>query len=154
MSGSDSTRLSTADREDAVSVLGGHFAEGRLTADEYEERVTATLAAKTRGELRALFVDLPPPHPVALGTHVPAPPPPAAVVPVTTSEKSKIVAGVLQIALPFGVGRFYTGHTGLAVAQLLVCLFTFGAAAIWPVIDGILLLIRGGVDAQGRRLAT
>src|SRR5215203_5267376 len=37
------------------------------------------------------------------------------------SDKSKMVAGLLQIFLgSFGVGRFYTGHIGLAVAQLLL----------------------------------
>lgn len=73
-------------------------------------------------------------------------------LPVVYSDKSKITAGVLQIVLPFGVGRFYAGHTGIAIAQLLVTLFTFGLGAIWSFIDGIQLLIDGGNDGQGRRL--
>src|SRR3954453_13832902 len=36
------------------------------------------------------------------------------------SDKSKVVAGLLQILLPFGVGRFYIGDTGIGVAQLIV----------------------------------
>ena len=36
------------------------------------------------------------------------------------SDKSKIVAGILQLFLGgFGAGRFYTGHTGMAVAMIL-----------------------------------
>ncbi|SDZ43807.1 TM2 domain-containing protein [Micromonospora pattaloongensis] len=66
------------------------------------------------------------------------------------SDKSKVVAGILGILLgTFGVGRFYTGHIGLGVAQLLVGWFTCG---LWGIIDGILILVKGGVDAQGRRL--
>lgn len=66
------------------------------------------------------------------------------------SDKSKVVAGLLGILLgAFGAGRFYTGHTGIAVAQLLVGWFTCG---LWGVIDGIIILVNGGTDAQGRIL--
>jgi TM2 domain-containing membrane protein YozV len=69
------------------------------------------------------------------------------------SDKSKVIAGVLGITVGgFGAGRFYTGHTGIAVAQLVVTLVTCGLGAFWGVIDGILLLINGGTDAQGRQL--
>lgn len=69
------------------------------------------------------------------------------------SDKTKLVAGLLGIFLGgFGVGRFYTGHTGLGVAQLLVSVFTCGFGAIWGLIDGIMILVNGGTDAQGRVL--
>ena len=69
------------------------------------------------------------------------------------SDKSKLVAGLLGIFLGgFGVGRFYTGHTGLAVGQLLVTLFTCGLGSLWGLIDGIMILVNGGTDAQGRIL--
>jgi TM2 domain-containing membrane protein YozV len=69
------------------------------------------------------------------------------------SDKSKVVAGVLGIALGgFGAGRFYTGHTGIAVAQLLVTLVTCGLGHFWGLIDGIMILVNGGTDAQGRVL--
>jgi len=35
------------------------------------------------------------------------------------SDKQKLVAGLLQILVGFGVCRFYTGHTQMAVAQLI-----------------------------------
>jgi hypothetical protein len=66
------------------------------------------------------------------------------------SDKSKMIAGLLQIFLGyFGVGRFYTGHIGIAVAQLLLGWLTCG---IWPLIDGILMLMGKVTDAQGRPL--
>lgn len=69
------------------------------------------------------------------------------------SDKSKLVAGLLQIFLGgFGIGRFYLGYTGLGVAQLLVTIFTCGLGGIWGFIDGILILVKGGTDAQGRPL--
>jgi TM2 domain-containing membrane protein YozV len=69
------------------------------------------------------------------------------------SDKSKVVAGVLGIALGgFGAGRFYTGHTSTAVAQLLVTIFTCGLGHFWGLVDGIMILVNGGTDAQGRVL--
>ncbi len=64
------------------------------------------------------------------------------------SDKSRIAAGVLQLALPFGIGRFYIGDTAIGIAQLLTC----GGCGIWSLIDGIILLVNGGTDAQGRKL--
>ncbi len=69
------------------------------------------------------------------------------------SDKTKLAAGLLGIFLGgFGVGRFYTGHTGLGVAQLLVSVFTCGLGSLWGLIDGIMILVNGGTDAQGRVL--
>jgi hypothetical protein len=60
---------------------------------------------------------------------------------------SKLTAGLLQILLTFGTSRCYTG---MAVGQLLVVLFTGGLGAIWPIIDGIILLASGDIDPHGR----
>jgi hypothetical protein len=156
----DALRIGTAEREEAMRVLGEHFAEGRLTTDEYESRVSDALGAETRAHLRPLFEDLPAPRPTCLlpplvpylYDHPYAAPIGYARPDLVPSPKSKVMAGVLQIVLPFGIGRFYTGHVGLALAQLFVFLFTIGVGAIWPIIDGILLLINGGTDSYGRTL--
>ena len=72
---------------------------------------------------------------------------------VPYSDKTKLVAGLLQVVVPLGIGRLYMGHTGLGVAQLLVTIFTCGIGAIWPFIDGILILVNDDVtDAEGRPL--
>ncbi|SFC61134.1 TM2 domain-containing protein [Streptomyces aidingensis] len=66
------------------------------------------------------------------------------------SSKTKLVAGLLQLLVGgLGAGRFYTGHYGLAVGQLLTC----GGLGIWALIDGIYLLVKEGVtDSDGRVL--
>ena len=55
----DSLRVSDAERDATVRVLGDHAAVGRLTLDELEERAGQALTAKTRGDLAALTSDLP-----------------------------------------------------------------------------------------------
>ncbi|WP_182523746.1 TM2 domain-containing protein [Nocardioides dongkuii] len=68
------------------------------------------------------------------------------------SEKSKLVAGLLQILLPLGIGRFYLGDSGMGVAQLLVTIFTCGVGGLWPFIDGIIILATDSKDSQGLML--
>ena len=61
----DQIRVSDADRERVTARLRDHYAEGRLTESELDERVSAALSAKTFGDLRPLMVDLPGPAPVS-----------------------------------------------------------------------------------------
>jgi TM2 domain-containing membrane protein YozV len=69
------------------------------------------------------------------------------------SDKSKVVAGILQITLGgFGAGRFYIGDYKIAVTQLIVTILTCGLGHIWGIIDGVLILVNGGTDGQGRIL--
>lgn len=166
-------RIGTAEREQAVKALGDHFAEGRLDPQEFEERVAAAYAARTADELDRLFDDLPragprpqhavPPHTAPYPTPYPTPYPPAhggydpqaphGREPGTGqpySDRSKVVAGVLQLVLPFGVGRLYSGHTGIGVAQLLLAFF--GIGVFWAFIDGIVILVGRPTDPHGRPL--
>ena len=128
----------------------------------------------------------PPPYPTTSFPYPPQPPvaygPPVVaypgygVDPVTglpLSDKSKVVAGLLQLLLGFflclgGIGRLYAGHTGLGAAQLvislvawvaLICgawlifpLVVFFGAWLWFVIDGIVLLVGQPRDGYGRLL--
>ena len=69
------------------------------------------------------------------------------------SDKSKMVAGLLQIFLgSFGVGRFYLGYSGIAIAQIAVTWLTCGLGGIWPFIDGIMMLTGKVPDTGGRKL--
>ncbi len=52
-------RASDADREQIADRLRKAAAEGRLLAEELEQRIEATLKARTYGELDALVDDLP-----------------------------------------------------------------------------------------------
>ena len=66
------------------------------------------------------------------------------------SDKSKIIAGILQLTLGgFGVGRFYLGNVGMGLAQLFTC----GGLGVWSLVDGILLLTGNDhTDEHGRIL--
>jgi TM2 domain-containing membrane protein YozV len=68
------------------------------------------------------------------------------------SDKSKLVAGLLQILLPLGIGRFYIGDNKTGGWQLAVTLLTCGIGGLWPFIDGIVILVSDSRDAQGRIL--
>ncbi len=80
---------------------------------------------------------------------------PYGVHPVTGapySDKSKLVAGLLQLLIPIGIGRMYIGDTRTGVIQLVVTLVTCGIGALWPFIDGIMILVGDPVDNHGRPL--
>ncbi|MEU8000500.1 TM2 domain-containing protein [Catellatospora sp. NPDC049111] len=89
------------------------------------------------------------------------------------SDKSKVVAGLLQMLPGFllglgGIGRLYAGHTTLGILQLgatlvgwasfwcgiflILPLFIYAAVWLWFVIDGIILMAGNPVDGQGRPL--
>jgi TM2 domain-containing membrane protein YozV len=94
----------------------------------------------------------PPPPGQPFGAHAGAPWGVHPITGVPYSDKQKLVAGLLQILIPVGIGRFYIGDTGKGVAQLLVTIFTCGIGALWPFIDGIIMLVGDPNDAQGRPL--
>ena len=52
-------RASDADRDRTAALLQEHHAAGRLTAAEFQERLDATYAARTLGDLDELMADLP-----------------------------------------------------------------------------------------------
>jgi hypothetical protein len=55
-----SPRASDAERNQVVERLQTAFAEGRLSGDEFDERMRAALTAKTHADLARLLADLPP----------------------------------------------------------------------------------------------
>lgn len=164
-------RIGDHERAQAIQALGEHYTLSRLSLSEYEERVDGATRSVTRDDLVALFSDLPAPRPPSgfaqpqqPVNHAPMPygMPPHPFDGLAVSDKSRLAAGLLQILLPFGIGRFYTGHTGIAVAQLLLFflggLITCGlgslAAVIWCVVDGIVILSTESTDAHGRVLTS
>jgi Flp pilus assembly protein TadB len=52
-------RVSDRERDDVVTLLRDHAADGRLTAEELDERVERALHARTGTELDGLLADLP-----------------------------------------------------------------------------------------------
>ena len=59
MATDDPIRASDADRDVVVDALREAYTEGRLTRDEFDERMSAAYTGRTWGQLRELTVDLP-----------------------------------------------------------------------------------------------
>ena len=59
MAAGNEMRVGDAEREAAAAELREHYASGRLSLDELNERVDKVFAATTRGDLNALMTDLP-----------------------------------------------------------------------------------------------
>jgi hypothetical protein len=57
--GPHALRIGDAERDAAATDLGEHYAAGRLTLDELNERLDAVFSAKTHGQLTRLMADLP-----------------------------------------------------------------------------------------------
>ena len=53
-------RASDAEREHVVDQLRQHAADGRLTLEEFEQRVAEALAVRTRADLEPVLRELPP----------------------------------------------------------------------------------------------
>ncbi|MGB3437872.1 MAG: DUF1707 domain-containing protein [Actinophytocola sp.] len=64
MSDDDELWVDSADRKVALRALSEHRDEEHLTTTEYDRRQDLVRAAQTRADLRALFADLPSPHPL------------------------------------------------------------------------------------------
>ena len=99
-------RAASADRERAVDVLKAGFAEGRLSQEEYNDRMGRAYAARTYGELTALTADLPA-GPVPTVWPVPVYQPP-----VTTNS-------LARASLVLGVAEFFT--MGLTAIPAIIC---------------------------------
>ncbi|MFF0491136.1 DUF1707 domain-containing protein [Nocardia sp. NPDC004068] len=61
MAESPDIRIGTTEREEAMRRLSDHFAAGRLSVAEFDERSAVVAAAVTRGDLTKVFTDLPEP---------------------------------------------------------------------------------------------
>jgi uncharacterized membrane protein len=101
-----SMRAASADRERAVDVLKAGFAEGRLTEEEYNDRMGRAYAARTYGELAALTADLP------AGAFPAVWPAPGYQPPVATNS-------LARASLVLGVAEFFT--IGLTAIPAVIC---------------------------------
>jgi len=99
-------RAASADRERAVDVLKAGFTEGRLTQDEYNDRMGRAYAARTYGELTALTADLP------AGAVPTVWPVPVYQPPVSTNS-------LARASLVLGVAEFFT--MGLTAIPAIIC---------------------------------
>jgi hypothetical protein len=114
-------RVSDQQRERAAQELREHFAAGRLTQEEFDERVQLAYAARTEAQLRAIRGDLP---------HLPLSP---------QEQKAELVARRSQLR------RRLIQETGGGLALLVVCVIIWlsnGAQGqFWPVWVALVVLI-------------
>jgi hypothetical protein len=67
-------RVSDADRDQAISELGQALQDGRITADEFDERAEQVMHARTGSELAVPLADLPAPAALAVAARAGHPP--------------------------------------------------------------------------------
>jgi hypothetical protein len=127
----DRIRISDADREHVTARLREHFAEGRLSSEELDQRISAALSAKTFGDLRPVLADLPDP--------APAPPPARPSAPwagrrrIAFGRRPRIlplavIALIAALVIP-GAGWLFLAFLKLVlVLWLAACLVGFFAA--------------------------
>ena len=147
--GALSERVADADRDRTVTLLREHVVEGRLTLDEFSERVGLALEAKTRGELEAVMADLP----------VTQPPPTAEVQPARSRARRWHVAIMSGHSTK---GRWRIGGKTNAVAVMGGCDMDLRraeiegheveitAVAFW---GGIQIIVPEGFDVELRGLS-
>ena len=116
----DRIRVSDADRDRAAARLREHFAAGRLSPEELDERIAAALTAKTAGDVRRIMADLPDP--------VPAPPqarqsPPWAPGPGAAFRRGPRIVPLAVLALIAALVIPGAGWLFLALLQLVVVLW-------------------------------
>ncbi|MFD1150338.1 DUF1707 SHOCT-like domain-containing protein [Saccharothrix hoggarensis] len=105
-------RVGDAEREQALELLGTHLGEGRLSVDEFGERSARVATAKTRGELYALFGDLPAPRPT-FPQVVPHVPPPDPAVRRTFQLDPRVSSAVLTGVAVAAVALYFVARTPL-----------------------------------------
>jgi hypothetical protein len=96
--------ISDADRSRFADVIGDAFAEGRLTRDEYEDRLSVTLSARTVADLIPVLEGLPP----AIAADALAP-----LVPVVTPAPAQQSVSA----------AWFPGETGTASSSSVVAIF-------------------------------
>jgi hypothetical protein len=62
MASPEDLRIGDRERDEVTGLLHDAFAQGRITREELDERLDATLSARTTGDLRRVTADLPGPE--------------------------------------------------------------------------------------------
>jgi hypothetical protein len=125
-------RIGDTERESALSALSEHMTAGRLDIDEYGDRTARVSTAKTRGDLLALFGDLPEPHPT-FGTPIPQYVPEPEQAPVLARRnfgmRQRLAASAVPLAALVAVGLYFAVH--FWVVFLIPAAVVLLSGAIW-----------------------
>ena len=139
MATDDPIRASDVDRDAVVTTLRDAYTAGRLTLDEFDERMAAAYASKTWGDLRRLTVDLPIqpilggdiparrlPAEGALPTHPPRPAPEPVPAPEPAEQlQPRRRGGPIGILVPVAIWVLLVAHgtVGPGVVFLIIVVF-------------------------------
>src|SRR5260221_14563333 len=132
-------RIGDADREAAAATLREHYAQGRLTLEEFNQRLDAVFASTTQGQLNHITQDLP---------HVPAPAPSLPVPAGASRERARR-------EYQSGRSRPRLGLFPVIIAALATWLLIFDLHLRmfpWPGKLAIFLAILAGVRGLLRRV--
>lgn len=107
-------RIGDTERDRAVDALQVHMAEGRLDREEFDDRLSRALAARTAADLQPLFLDLPEPRPeTGLATTPAYAPPP-------WSQGTSAASAVPAVPVDAGVPATRARPLGATLAVTLV----------------------------------
>jgi hypothetical protein len=137
-------RASHADREQVVDALKAAFVQGRLTADELDERAGQALAARTYADLAALITDLPA-DPAPAPQPAPGRQPAPARRPQNTAASRAVKAGagaigVAMIALGAAIAVAGEPAAAAVIAVFMVVLAAVATAVVASLIHVALKL--------------
>jgi hypothetical protein len=140
-------RIGDADRDQAVDCLREHLAQGRLSQDEFEERLQRAITAKTAADLQPLFVDLPEPRPNTVQGIAPMPTPwPASRPPAQATPPAPPAS---QPQMSSGAATALTIATAVAWPVWLLVSFATSWRFWWLVFIPIIIsAAAGAVRAQ------
>ena len=124
-------RIGDIERHDACGELSAHFAAGRLTGDELDERLAAAIAARTAVDLQWIVADLPPIQ------QEPAESTSPAAAPTAPSGASEWGAGDIIVLLVF------IGCVAVAGCALWILMMA-GAYMVTYIVAGTLSAIVAG----------
>ena len=122
-------RAAQADREQAVTVLKAAYAQGRLTKDELEARVSQAFESRTYAELAALTADIPADAPIPAGSAAAgsAEAGPPRSTPARTMAKAAGRSGIcLLAAVALAEASFLTDNFLLIVAAFFALMAASG----------------------------
>jgi hypothetical protein len=130
----ENIRVSDADRERVAERLREHYAAGRLSADELDERISAALSAKTFGDLRAVLIDLPEPGPIGPEgwppQGMPAPMPRPAQPPAYAYRRGPRLMPIVLVALIAIVLLHGAGFVVAAFFNVILVMFVIAMVAL------------------------
>jgi len=159
-------RIGDADREATAASLREHFAQGRLTFEEFQHRLGAAFGAKTDRDLAAVTNDLPAPSPGGLlgtgpagqsrGAGRPSAGQTRAIGGTADPGSWQGAAGARQWSWPRAVAGLILIIVTLALVAVLLPVALFGAALSRSVmfVLAILLFGRRGLLGWLRRWLT